>query len=66
MSFSVNNTHLHLTNVNTVEEKGITPPPVTMILSLQGCLRKCVVYVHLHLHVYVCVRCVRMCVFSGE
>lgn len=59
MSFSVHNAYLHMTNVNTMEDKRITPPPVIMILSLyccvmrkSACMQVCVrVCVCVHLHV---------------
>lgn len=38
VSFSVHNTYLHLTNVNTTKDKRITPPPVIMILDLYCCV----------------------------
>lgn len=65
VSFSVHNAYLHMTNVNTTEEKRITPPPVIMILDLYCCVvrksaRMCV---HLHVSCFcadrrVCVSCV--------
>lgn len=37
MSFSVHNADLHMTNVNTVEDKSITPPsPVIVIRAMKG------------------------------
>ena len=38
MSFSVHNTYLHMTNVNTIEDKNITHPPVIMILAFCCCV----------------------------
>lgn len=54
MSFSVHNADLHMTNVNTVEDKSITPPsPVIVIRAMKGercvCARVCgSVCRHLH------------------
>lgn len=38
MTFFVHNAHLHMTNVNTIEDKRITPPTVIMILVLYCCV----------------------------
>lgn len=57
MLFSVHNAYLHMTNVNTTEDKRITPPPIITILALYRCvLRKCAcicthpVFVHRRVH----------------
>lgn len=50
MSFFVHNVHLHMTNVNTTEDKRLTRPPAIMILVLNCCgqgnvwVRSCVCF----------------------
>lgn len=65
VSFSVHNAYLHMTNVNTTEDKRITPPPVIMIQDLYCCVGKKSARMCVHLHVSrfcadrrVCVVCV--------
>lgn len=40
MSFSAHNAYLHMTNVNTIDDKSITPPPVIVILALCCCVMR--------------------------
>lgn len=75
MSFSVHNAYLHMTNVNTTEDKRITPPPVIMILALhclwgeEMCIHVCVfacvffACVCADRRVYVCMH---VCVYLRE
>lgn len=74
MSFSVHNAYLHMTNVNTTEDKRITPPPVIMILALyccvvrksacmRGCVSICMCHVFVQIDVHVCASA---CVWEKE
>lgn len=62
VSFSVHNAYLHMTNVNTTQDKRITPPLVTMILDLFCCVvrKSARMRVHSHASRFLCRRvCLR-------
>lgn len=72
MSFSVHNADLHMTNVNTTEDKRITPPPCrldpgfTPLCGEEECMHTCLrVCAHLHVSRFV-YACASVCVFESN